>query len=300
VDPKTAPKKEESSSESEEVVKKNGKPKTTDSKKPEPTKTQPKTTTKKEESSSEEEEGESKKTAPPTKKKEGSEESESEELHIVKKDDNKGGKRKREDEKESNGDSSKKRKIDTNGGGGGNTRVRVGNLAFDLAGKDDEIKELFNECGGINKVELIQNREGRFAGVAIVEFDSKEAASKALEKDGEEFHGRQLKLSYANEEKGGGGGGNSGPTGAKPEGCNTVFIGNLNYQVTEEEVYEFFQQCGDIKQVRWPQGEFKGYGWVEFTDTESPDNAIKLAGKDLKGRAIKVDWAAPRKQREQW
>jgi len=146
---------------------------------------------------------------------------------------------------------------------------------------------------------MITKKDGKFAGVAIVEFESPEAASKALERNEEEFYGRKMFLSYPKEERGGAKGGSKGPT-EKPEGCTTVFIGNLSYQVTEEEVHNFFAECGPIKEIRWPQGEFKGFGWVEFEDTDSPDNAMKLAGQMLAGRAIKVDWAAPRKARPQW
>jgi len=234
------------------------------------------------------------------------EDSDSEELHVVKPEDTpsvKGIKRKREDD--TNNDFNKKRKIDTNGGNGTNsgTKVRLGNLSFDLDGKGDEIKDLFSDCGGIKNVELITRRDGKFAGVAIIEFEAAEGASSALAKNDEEFYGRKIKVSYPTEERTGGGGGDRGkPKGPseKPEGCTTVFIGNLSYQISEDAVYEFFSNCGTVKEIRWNQGDFKGYGWVEFQDTDAPDEAMKLNGKDLSGRAIRIDYAAPKKKREQW
>jgi len=238
----------------------------------------------------------------PAKKEEEDEDSDSEELHVVKPEDTpslKGIKRKREDD--TNDFNSKKRKIDTKGGDGG-TKVRLGNLSFDLDGKDDEIKQQFSDCGEIKGVELIQKRDGKFAGVAIIEFETAEGATNALAKNEEEFYGRKMLLSYPKEEKTGGGGGfgSKGPS-EKPEGCTTVFIGNLSYQINEDEVWEFFSKCGNIKQVRWNQGDFKGYGWVEFDDTNAPDEAMKLNGENLAGRPIRIDFAAPRKQREnQW
>jgi nucleolin len=112
-----------------------------------------------------------------------------------------------------------------------------------------------------------------------------------------------MSVSYSKEERTGGGGAagreKKGPS-AKPDGCTTVFIGNLSYQINEDEVYEFFSTCGNIKEIRWNQGDFKGYGWVEFDDTNSPDEAMKLNGKDLAGRAIRIDYAAPKKSRPQW
>jgi len=228
------------------------------------------------------------------------EDSDSEELHVVKPEDTpsigKGIKRKREDE--TNDFNSKKRKIDTKGGDGA-TKVRLGNLSFDLDGNSEEIKEHFSSCGEIKNVELIQNREGRFAGVAVIEFETAEGATNALARNEEEFHGRKMFLSYPKEEKTGGGASTKGPS-EKPEGCTSVFIANLSYQISEDEVYEFFSKCGNVKEIRWNQGDFKGYGWVEFDDTSAPDEAMKLNGKDIAGRAIRIDYAAPRKRREEW
>jgi len=225
------------------------------------------------------------------------EDSDSEELHVVKPGEtpSKGIKRKREDD--TTDDFSKKRKVDTKGGNDSNTKVRLGNLAFDLEGKEDEIKEHFSDCGSIKNVEFITRKDGSFAGVAIVEFETSEGASSALSKNEEEFHGRAMKVTYAQEERKGGGGKNKGPS-EKPEGCTTVFIGNLSYQITEDKVYEFFSGCGNVKEIRWNPGDFKGYGWVEFEDTNSPDEAMKLNGQDIAGRAIRIDYAAPKKKRE--
>jgi len=319
VPPTTTAKKEESSEESEsEEVK--AKPVTT---KPGTTKTPVKTTApvttpakkvESEEESSEEEVKPAKgvakpATTTPVAKKgkdesSGSEEESSEEIKRITSDDNpKGLKRKRD---EVDNSTNKKRKIENGGsnggsnGGGGSVKVRLGNLSFELDGQVDEIKNQFTDCGEILNVEMIAKQDGRWAGVAILEFASQDGANKALEMHDQDFWGRKMSLSYPKEFGGGAKGTFKNEVKEKPEGCNTVFIGNLNYQITEEEVKEFFSQCGDVKDVRWPQGEFKGYGWVEFTDTEAPDKAIELAGQDLMGRPVRVDYAAPRKERERW
>jgi len=53
----------------------------------------------------------------------------------------------------------------------------------------------------------------------------------------------------------------------------------------------FFSECGAVSDIRWPKGEFNGYGWIEFKDTNSVDEAIKLKGKFIKGRPVKIDFA---------
>ena len=59
------------------------------------------------------------------------------------------------------------------------------------------------------------------------------------------------------------------------------------------------QDCGEVSSVRWltdrDTQQFKGCGFVEFADPDSAlDKAAKLNGKDLLGRSIRIDFAAPR------
>jgi len=200
----------------------------------------------------------------------------------------------------------KKRKLEdgTNGGanGGAGTKVRVGNLAFIMEGKAEEIKTLFAECGAIKNVEMITRRDGSFAGVAIIDFEDGAGAAKALEYHDQDLQGRKMNITLATEERAGASfGGQMKDLTEKPPGCTTVFIGNLSFAITEEQVKEFFADCGDIKQCRWPAGDFTGIGWVEFFDTNAPDLAVVKRGQSILGRPIRVDYAAERKPRpQQW
>ena len=53
--------------------------------------------------------------------------------------------------------------------------------------------------------------------------------------------------------------------------------------------------AGTITQVRFSTdretGDFKGYGHVEFEETEATDAAVQMAGTDICGRAVRVDYA---------
>jgi len=188
----------------------------------------------------------------------------------------------------------KNQKIEFNNNGSQDidTRVRVANLSFDLDGQDDEIKKFFADCGPINKVEMIQRHNGTFAGVAIVEFADTASAAKALELNNQDLYGRAVNLSYEKKSSGNA----RRPLSEKPKGCTTIFIANLNFQVSEEEVIEFFSDCGTVKECRWPQGDFTGIGWIEFINESSVDNAVLKSGQELKGRQIRIDYAAPRRR----
>jgi len=216
-------------------------------------------------------------------------------IDEVKMDSNdKGLKRKRDNDPNN---SAKKRKM--NGESAttdGNLKVRVGNLAFDLEGCDEDIKKQFEDCGEIKSVEMINRWDGKWAGVAILEFADQDGAKKAILKNDEEFHFRKMGVSYSTDGDGGGKKGGNQKVSEKPEGCTTIFIGNLNFNITQDQVYEFFADCGDIKECRWPKGDFTGIGWVEFYDTNATDLAIKKAGAKVMGREIRVDYAAPRRK----
>jgi RNA recognition motif-containing protein len=81
-----------------------------------------------------------------------------------------------------------------------------------------------------------------------------------------------------------------------------IYVGNLSYEVTEEDLREAFEGFGSVESVkiikdRW-SGESKGFGFVEMPETAEANSAIKgLSGKALKGRALNINEARPRSER---
>ena len=83
--------------------------------------------------------------------------------------------------------------------------------------------------------------------------------------------------------------------GPKPfEGCNKLFMGNLSYEIEDDDIYNFFADCGNVVRIRYlthqHSGEFKGIGYADFETSEAADAAILLNGTELKGRRIRLDW----------
>jgi cold-inducible RNA-binding protein len=95
------------------------------------------------------------------------------------------------------------------------TKVFVGGLSWDAS--DDDLKQLFGECGTVSDGVILQDREtGRSRGFGFVTFASDEEAKAAIEKFHDfEFMGRKLTVNEARprEERGGGGGGGYGGGG---------------------------------------------------------------------------------------
>merc|ERR1719278_1365735 len=72
----------------------------------------------------------------------------------------------------------------------------------------------------------------------------------------------------------------------------SVYIGNVDYGATAEELEQHFHGCGSINRVTILCNKFdgnpKGFAYVEFTDKDSVDTAMALDDSLFRGRQIKV------------
>ena len=82
----------------------------------------------------------------------------------------------------------------------------------------------------------------------------------------------------------------------------SIYVGNLNYDVTPEDLSEVFSEYGKVKRVHLPTdretGRKRGFGFVEMeTDAEEEKAIDTLDGAEWMGRDIKVNKARPREQK---
>ncbi|GMY39070.1 polyadenylate-binding protein 2-like [Fagus crenata] len=71
----------------------------------------------------------------------------------------------------------------------------------------------------------------------------------------------------------------------------SVFVGNVDYSCTPEEVQQHFQTCGTVNRVTIRTDKFgqpKGYAYVEFLEVEAVQEALQLNESELHGRQLKV------------
>jgi RNA recognition motif-containing protein len=78
-----------------------------------------------------------------------------------------------------------------------------------------------------------------------------------------------------------------------------IFVGNLSYEVTQEDLREVFAEYGTIESVRLPTdretGRVRGFAFVELaSDTEETAAIEALDGAEWMGRTMKVSKARPR------
>ena len=81
-----------------------------------------------------------------------------------------------------------------------------------------------------------------------------------------------------------------------------LYVGNLSFQTSSEELQTLFSQAGTVESVSLIEdretGRSRGFGFVEMSTKEEGAAAIeKFNGQDLGGRALNVNEAKPREDR---
>lgn len=84
---------------------------------------------------------------------------------------------------------------------------------------------------------------------------------------------------------------------------NKVYVGNMNYRTSEDQLQDLFSQYGEVSSVRIVKdkytGRAKGFGFVEMVEADSAKAAIDdLNGKEFDGRALKVNEAYDKPRRD--
>ncbi|XP_076921087.1 phragmoplastin interacting protein 1-like [Bidens hawaiensis] len=167
------------------------------------------------------------------------------------------------------------------------TKIYVGGIPYYSTVED--IQSFFEGCGSITEIDCLKFPEtGKFNGIAMISFRTEAAAKRALALDGSDMGGLSLKIQpfKATRDKK-----VSDFTPAMLEGYNRIYVGNLSWDMTEDELKKFFSDC-NISSVRLGKdketGEFKGFAHVDFADNMSLTMALELDQKPLFGRPVRV------------
>ncbi|KAI1118458.1 hypothetical protein F5Y14DRAFT_215181 [Nemania sp. NC0429] len=158
-----------------------------------------------------------------------------------------------------------------------------------------DIKRQARQQGG----EALSQNRPQNKGFAYVDFDGEAAAvaamaltetelqgRKVLIKNSTSFEGRPQKGTTLDADEGGairGTGAGQGPGNMTPQQQNNasrkIYVGNLSFQVTEDDLRAQFDKCGEIEWAKVAtfedSGKCKGYGWVKFKETEAAAWAVK-------------------------
>jgi len=165
--------------------------------------------------------------------------------------------------------------------------VFVKNLSPNI--RDDELKDLFSQVCRVKASRIVRNLKGQSKGRAYVDLFSSEDMQKCIETFNDTLiDGCKVTIAVS----------------APPEKANkdalTLFLINLPFELTEEELLAEVSGFGKVADVRIPrndQGFCKGNAYIEYVDEASVQRALLQAGIQVKGREVKIVQA--NSQREQ-
>ncbi|XP_015228580.1 PREDICTED: nucleolin isoform X3 [Cyprinodon variegatus] len=165
----------------------------------------------------------------------------------------------------------------------------VGNLNSD---KDfEEIKDGLRKFFTKNNVEVTDVRLGSSKKFGYVDCASEEDLNKALELNGKKVMGQEVKLDKARSKE-------TSQEGKKERDARTLFVKNLPYSVTTDELREFFESAVDIRLPQGQGGSSRGIAYIEFkTEAEAEKMLEEAQGADLQGRSIMVDYVGDKSQK---
>ncbi|KAL9421963.1 hypothetical protein AB3S75_034270 [Citrus x aurantiifolia] len=187
------------------------------------------------------------------------------------------------------------RGIDSQVNGDIATKVYVGGIPYNAS--ENDIKTYFEGCGTITEIDYMTFPDtGKFRGIAIINFRTEGAVKRALALDGSEMDGLFLKIQPYKATKAKR---TSDFTPKIVDGYNRIYIGNLSWDITEEDLKKLFSDC-KISSIRFgtnkETGEFRGYAHVDFSDSLSLSMALKLDQEVVCGRPVKISCAVPPKK----
>ena len=80
---------------------------------------------------------------------------------------------------------------------------------------------------------------------------------------------------------------------------NQIFIGNLPFSLGEDDLQSHFEQFGNISDIKIPtdrdSGRKRGFAFITFDSADSAKEALSMDGKEIDGRAIRVNEAQGKK-----
>eukprot|EP01018_Ginkgo_biloba_P037156 Gb_39308 [translate_table: standard] len=175
-------------------------------------------------------------------------------------------------------------------------------FAYQISLKADErdVYEFFSRAGKVRDVRLIMDRNSRRSkGVGYIEFYDAMSVPMAIALSGQLLLGQPIMVKPSEAEKnvaqanaaavGGSGGFNGGYTG----GARRLYVGNLHFNITEDQLRQVFEPFGQVELLQLPtdpeSGQCKGFGFVQFARLEDARAAQSLNGQlEIAGRVIKV------------
>uniref|UniRef100_A0A8C5AQU9 Nucleolin n=1 Tax=Gadus morhua TaxID=8049 RepID=A0A8C5AQU9_GADMO len=124
-----------------------------------------------------------------------------------------------------------------------------------------------------------------------VDFNSEEDMQKAMELSGKKVLGQEIKLDKARSKE-------AGPNDKKDRDSRTLFVKNLPFHCTADDLKEGFESAVDIRVPEGQSGGNRGIAYIEFKTEAEADRMLEVSqGAEVQGRTITVDFVGDKSQR---
>ncbi|NWU98896.1 NUCL protein, partial [Upupa epops] len=168
--------------------------------------------------------------------------------------------------------------------------VFVGNL---VSTKEfEELKTGLKEFFGKKNIEVLDVRIGSSKRFGYVDLSSAEDMDKALQLNGKKLMGLEVKLEKAKSKE-------TIKETKKERDARTLFVKNLPYRVTEDDIKELFENAQEVRMVMNKDGNSKGMAYIEFKSETEADKALEeKQGTEIDGRAMIIDFTGEKSHQE--
>ncbi|CAH2354245.1 nucleolar protein 13 [[Candida] railenensis] len=199
--------------------------------------------------------------------------------------------------------------------------VWIGNLAFDTT-KEDLVRFIVGKTSGyigtddddeLIKIENIDitrinlpKKEKKIKGFAYLDFPSAKHVKSAISLSEQILNGRKLLIkdstSFEGRPEKDASTAAGGVSLSKNPPSRILFVGNLSFDTSEDNLEEHFRFCGDIVRIRMAtfedSGKCKGFAFIDFKDETGPTTALKSKmARKLINRPLRLEYGEDRSKR---
>lgn len=179
---------------------------------------------------------------------------------------------------------------------GSNNAIYIWNLSYDTTWQ--RLEDHCRRTGNVDSATILTGHDGRSIGCGVVVYQDTRGASRALrELDASVLDGREIRI---REDRGHNESRRSDDDdrrhgdrrGSDNNNSCQLFVGNLSFKTTWQELKDHFRKCGHVDHVdviEGPDGRKRGFGTVRFSNIRDAEKAIdELDGVELDGRSLEV------------
>ncbi|KAM6443886.1 nucleolin [Liasis olivaceus] len=154
----------------------------------------------------------------------------------------------------------------------------------------EELKAAIRDFFGKKDLQVQEIRIGNSKKFGYVDFSSEAELDKALKLNGKKLMGLETKLEKAKSKE-------SLRENKKEREARTIFVKNLAYSVTQDELHAVFDDALEVRLVS-KDGNSKGIAYIEFKTEADAEKALEKQGMEIDGRPIVLDYIGEKSQQD--